>query len=68
MPRVRRRPGRPGHSLLIRLKDRLDGDQARLLHHFIEVGEYGLAMEEIEGTLAQDAIPGSGLTRPGLAL
>jgi len=54
--------------LLIRLKDRLDGDQARLLHHFIEVGEYGLAMEEIEGTLAQDAIPGSGLTRPGLAL
>jgi hypothetical protein len=30
--------------------------RAHLLHHFIEVGEYGLALEEIAGTLAQDTI------------
>ena len=24
------------------------------MHHFIEVGEYGLALEEIAGALAQD--------------
>jgi hypothetical protein len=35
-----------------RLDDRMDGEQAQLLHHFIEVGEYGLALEEIAGTLA----------------
>lgn len=36
--------------------DRLRGEQAQLLHHFIEVGEYGLALEEIAGALAQDKI------------
>jgi hypothetical protein len=35
------------------LGDRLKGKQAQLLHHFIEVGEYGLALEEIAGALAQ---------------
>jgi hypothetical protein len=34
----------------------LGGEQVELLHHFIEVGEYGLALEDIAGTLAQDAI------------
>jgi len=36
--------------------DRLRGEQAQLLHHFIEVGEYGLALKEIAGALAQDKI------------
>jgi len=35
----------------------------RLLHNFIEVGEYGLALEEITGTLAQDAIAITGQER-----
>ncbi len=44
------------YGLLIRLEDRLGGEQAQLLHHFVEVGEYGLALEEIAGSLAQDQI------------
>ena len=44
------------YGLLIGLDDRIGRDQASLLHHFIEVGEYGLALEDIAGTLAQDAI------------
>jgi hypothetical protein len=44
------------YGLLIGLGDRLNGEQARLLHHFIDVGEYGLALEEIAGALAQDTI------------
>ena len=44
------------YGLLIGLDDRIAAGQARLLHHFIEVGEYALALEEIAGTLAQDAI------------
>jgi hypothetical protein len=32
------------------------GEQTRLLHHFIEVDEYELALEEIAGALAQHAI------------
>ena len=41
---------------LIGLDDRIGSDQARLLHHFIDIGEYGLALEDIVGTLAQDVI------------
>jgi hypothetical protein len=44
------------YGLLIGLDDRIGSEQAQLLHHFIEVAEYGLAVEEIAGTLAQDAI------------
>jgi hypothetical protein len=44
------------YGLLIGPDDRIGSEQARLLYHFIEVGEYGLALEEIAGTLAQDAI------------
>ena len=29
-------------------------DRAQLLHHFIGVGEYSLALEEIAGALAQE--------------
>jgi hypothetical protein len=45
------------YGLLIGLDDRLDREAARLLHHFIEVGEYDLALEEIAGTLAHAAVP-----------
>ena len=41
------------YGLLIGLDDRIGSEQARLLHHVIDVGEYGLALEEIAGTLAQ---------------
>jgi hypothetical protein len=40
------------YGLLIGLDDRLDREAARQLHRFIEVGEYGLALEEIAGALA----------------
>jgi hypothetical protein len=46
--------GRP-YDLLIGLDDRIENEEAQLPHHFIDVGEYGLALEEIAGTLAQDA-------------
>jgi hypothetical protein len=42
------------YGLVIVLEDRLGAGQAQLCHHFIEVGEYGLALEEIAGALAQD--------------
>ena len=51
------------YGLLIGLDDRIGSEQAQLLHHFIEVGEYGLALEEIAGTLAQDAIAITGQER-----
>jgi hypothetical protein len=44
------------YGLLIMLEDRLGREQVQLFHHFIEVGEYGLALEEIAGALAQDTI------------
>ena len=44
------------YGLLIGLDDRIGNEQAQMLHHFIEVGEYGLALEEIADTLAQDTI------------
>src|SRR5690348_14186420 len=51
------------YCLLIGLDDRIGSEQARLLHHFIEAGEYGLALEEIAGTPAQDAIAITGQER-----
>jgi hypothetical protein len=51
------------YGLLIGLDDRIGREQARLLHHFIEVGEYDLALEEIAGTLAQDTIAITGQER-----
>ena len=41
------------YGLLIGLDDRLDREDVRQVHHLIEVGEYGLALEEIAGALAQ---------------
>jgi hypothetical protein len=43
------------YGLLIGLDDRVGSEEAQLLHHFIEVGEYGLALEEIAGTLVSRA-------------
>ncbi len=45
------------YGLLIGLDDRLDREDARLLHHFIEVDEYGLALEDIAGALAHAKVP-----------
>jgi hypothetical protein len=44
------------YGLLIVLEDRLRREQAGLLDHFIEVSEYGLALEQISGALAQDTV------------
>ena len=54
------------YGLLITLEDRLGSEQTRLLHHFIEVGEYGLALEGIAGMLAQDAIAITGQERENM--
>ncbi len=45
------------------LDDCIGSERARLPRHFIEVGEYGLALAEIAGTLAQDAIAITGQER-----
>jgi hypothetical protein len=39
------------YGLLIGLSGRIEGMQAQFLHHFIDVGEYGLALEELAGAL-----------------
>jgi hypothetical protein len=40
------------YGLVIRLSDRLPADQVQWLHHVTEVGEYGLALEDMAGMLA----------------
>lgn len=45
------------------LEDRLGREQVQLLHHFTEAGEYGLALEQIAGALAQDTIAITGQER-----
>lgn len=54
------------YGLLVVLDDRIGSEHAQLLHHFIEVGEYGLALEEIAGTLAQDQVAITGQERAGM--
>ena len=44
------------YGLVIRLSDRLPADQARWLHHVVEVGEYGVALEDMAGMLAYGKI------------
>jgi hypothetical protein len=51
-----RGPGRRLYGLVIRLSDRLPADQAQWLHHAIDVGEYGLALEDMAGMLAYGQI------------
>jgi hypothetical protein len=45
------------YGLLIGLEDRLGREDARQLHHFIDVGEYRLALEEIAAALADATVP-----------
>jgi hypothetical protein len=44
------------YGLVISLSDRLPADQARWLHHVVDVGEYGLALEDLAAMLAYDKI------------
>ncbi len=56
------------YGLLTGLDDRIGSEQARLPRHFTGVGGYGLALEEIAGTLAhaQDAIAITGQERAAM--
>ncbi len=40
------------YGLLIGMEDRLDSDDASIIHQFIDARHYGLALEEIARTLA----------------
>jgi hypothetical protein len=44
------------YGLVIIFSDRLPADQAEWLHHVVEVGEYGLALEDLAAMLAYDKI------------
>ena len=44
-------------SLLIAVEDRLGREQARWVHHVIDVDEYGLALEDMVAILAQAGAP-----------
>ncbi len=44
-------------SLLIMLDQRLGDHEAGQVHEFIDVGEYGLALEEMAGALSQAWTP-----------
>src|SRR5438067_10505777 len=44
------------YGLVIRLDDRLSVDQAQWLHHVTEVGEYGLALDDMAAILAHGKI------------
>ena len=48
------------------MDDRITAGQARLLCHFTGAGEYGLALEGIAGTLAQDVIAITGPERAAM--
>jgi hypothetical protein len=45
------------YGLLILVEDRMGSERAREAHHFIEVDEYALALEEIAGVLGLCAWP-----------
>ena len=44
------------YGLVIRLSDRLPADQVQWLHHVTEVGEYGLALDDMAGMLAHGKV------------
>jgi hypothetical protein len=44
------------YGLVISFSGRLPADQAQWLHHVVEVGEYGLALEDLAAMLAHDKI------------
>jgi hypothetical protein len=45
------------HGLVIRLSDRLAGNDRDLITEFIDVGELGLALEQIADVLSEDELP-----------
>ena len=53
-------------SLLIAVEDRLGREQARWVHHVIDAGEYGLALEDMTGILAQAKAPVTDQERAGM--
>ena len=44
------------YGLVIIFSDRLPADQAQWLHHVVDVGEDGLALEDLTAMLAYDKI------------
>ena len=44
------------YGLVIIFSDRLPADQVQWLHHVVEVGEYGLTLEDLAAMLAYDKI------------
>jgi hypothetical protein len=50
-------------GLVILLEDRMKSEDANLIYHFVEVGEYGLALEELAGYLALAGTPITGQER-----
>ena len=54
------------YGLLIGLEDRLDSVGASAIHRFIDVRQYGLALEETARTLAHHAIAVTGQERAGM--
>ena len=53
-------------SLLIMIEDRLGHEQARWVHHVIDVDEYGLALEDMVGILAYAKAPVTDHERAGM--
>src|SRR5262249_17265952 len=48
------------HGLLIRLDDRLPGKDITLIAEFVDVGELGLALEQLADVLSEDEQPLAG--------
>ncbi len=44
------------YGLVISFSDRLPADQAQWLHHVVDVGEYGLALEDLAAILTYGKI------------
>ncbi len=53
-------------GLLIAVEDRLGREQAQWVHHVIDVGEYGLALEDMAGILAHARAPITDQERAGM--
>jgi hypothetical protein len=53
-------------GLVIRLDDRLAAEDSALITEFIEVGEFGLALEQIADVLSEDEQPLSDSERSDL--
>ena len=56
------------YGLLIGVDDRIGSEQARLLHHFTGVGEYGLALEEMPARSPRTRSPSPARNAPPCSL